>query len=111
LSLEPLAIPAYIVALATAFFWGAKAVMLVRGGSHPNGALAPEIRDALQATTLTLTKLTERLAFLPTKDELTAAAEKNRHAYRNDLATTQAVIVEQIDRTETVILRELARPA
>jgi len=85
--------------------------MLVRGGSHSNGALAPEIRTALHATTVTLTALTERLTHLPTKDELNATAEKNRHAYRNDLATTQAVIVEQIDRTETVILRELARPA
>ena len=109
MSLEPLQAPAWIVALGTAFFFGAKAVMLVKGG---NGHSFPaELRALLQQTTSTLAALTVRLEQLPTREELKDIAEKNRHGYRNDLQTSQGIVIERVDRTESVILQELRRPA
>lgn len=105
-----LQLPAWIVALGIAFFLGAKAVMMVKGGNG-NGTLAPEIRTALQAVTITLTALTERLSNLPTREEIKDVAQGNRHAFRNDLQATQGAIVETVERAEQNITRLIPRTA
>lgn len=108
MSLEGISGPAWLIALATAFLMGAKAVVWIKGGS--NGHLAPELRSALQAVTVTLTALTERLAHLPTREDLSATAEKNRHAYRTDLTTATGGLSDQLTRAEANIIREIGRP-
>lgn len=110
MSLEPLQAPAWIVALGTAFFFGAKAVMLVKGGNG-NGSFPAELRALLQQTTGTLAALTVRLEQLPTREEIKDVAQANRHSYRQDMSELSGKLEDRIDRAETVILKELTRPA
>lgn len=103
---EGLLAPAWLVALATAFVLGAKAVMTIKGGNGHSASL-PELRQhfqqqtsTLQALTVTLTTLTERLGQLPTKTDLTDAAKENRHEYRATLREASAGLSTQLSQTE-----------
>src|SRR3990172_864511 len=88
--------PAWLLGISIA---GWVLVNIVRAvtGIKRNGHLPPEVmaliqearRDfqthtvVLQSVTVTLTALTERIAHLPTREDLSAIAEKNRHDYAN----------------------------
>ena len=104
--MEGLVAPAWLVALATAFVFGAKAVTLVRGNNGHSASL-PELRQhfaqqtaTLQVLTTTLTTLTDRLGQLPTKSDLIAAAKENRHAARADLREVSTGLSTQLTQTE-----------
>ena len=108
MSLEPLQAPAWLIALGTTFFLGAKAVMLVRSG---NGhGLPSELKVLLRETTGTLTALTARLQQLPTREDIKDVASGNRLAYRTDLNEAAGKIADRIDRAESIILKVVGRP-
>jgi|ERR1043166_300287 hypothetical protein len=108
--MEGLLAPAWVVALATAGYMGAMAVVKIRGSNGANGE-SREITRALQAVTLTLTELTANLRQLPTREEIKDIAEKNRHDMRNILAGEAGQTREQIMRTEQTLVRLIERTA
>jgi hypothetical protein len=106
---EHLLAPAWIVALATAGYLGAMAVVKIKGnGKAPLGYETAQT-SALQAVTLTLTALTERIAHLPTREDLGAVAQQNRHDYRNALQVVSGVIEDRIDRAEQNLEKAITR--
>lgn len=111
--MEALVAPAWLVALASAFWLGAKAVITIKSGGNGHSASLPELRQhfaqqtsTLAALAVTLTTLTERLAHLPTKTDLVEAAKENRHDTRTNLRELGAGISTQLTQTEGR-LREL----
>ena len=101
--------PAWLMGIAIAG-WVLVSVVRTVASLKRNGHLPPELAmlasearqhfqahtSALQAVTLTLTTISERLAHLPAREDLAAAAEKNRHDYRNVLAGVGGEIRQDI---------------
>lgn len=108
--MDALLAPAWVIALATAAYMGAMAVVKIRNGNGTNGEAREQTR-ALQAVTITLTELTAQLQHLPTREELKDIAAENRHEFRNALQVTQGVITERVDRSEHNLTRLIERTA
>lgn len=108
--MDGLLAPAWVVALATAGFLGAMAVVKIRGANGTNGE-AKEITRALQTVTITLSALTERLQQLPTREDLKDVTTESRHEYRNIIAGECGQVREQVVRTEDRLVGLLERHA
>lgn len=78
------------------------------GNGHATG-FQKDVTDVLQAITRTLDALTIRLEQLPTREDINGVAERNRHDYRNILATAQTAIQSDVRRAEDNISRLLER--
>lgn len=103
--------PAWLVALGTTFFLGARAYHLLRQGQNGNGSYGREITTALSSATRTLDALAIRLEQLPTREDISAVAEKNRHDNRTALQVAQGTIVNEIARSEQNLSRLIERQA
>lgn len=108
--MDALLAPAWIVALATAGFMGAMAVVKIKGGNGGNGD-SRETARALQAVTVTLTALAERLQQLPTREELKDVAQQSRHDFRNITQAAQGTIEASVQRVEQNLTRLIERTA
>ena len=109
--MEGLLAPAWVVALATACYMGAMAVVKIKANGNGNGSYGREISTALQSATRTLDALAIRLEQLPTREDISSVAEKNRHDNRNALQSTQGAITNEITRSEQNLARLIERQA
>lgn len=64
---------------------------------------------ALQAVTVTLTALTERIQHLPTKSDLEAQHRDSRHDARNAMAASTAITQDAVNQRADEVIRLLSK--
>jgi hypothetical protein len=101
--------PAWLVGIALAG-WVLVSIVKTVATIKRNGHVPPEIAalaadarqhfqahtSVLNAVAITLSTLAERMAHITTREDLTAAAEKNRHEYRATLTLVSAEIRQDL---------------